>query len=958
MLSGVLDKIKALVPKKGLSGEELEEIIERAAREEWEELDLAGNELKVLPPTIGKLKNLKRLILGKWDDSKSKFIGNDLTSLPKEIFKLTNLEILSLGSNQIKEIPAAIAQLTNLQSLYLDHNQIKEIPVVIVQLTNLQSLYLDHNQIKEIPVAIAQLTNLEILSLGSNQIKEIPAAIAQLTNLQILYLYSNQIKEIPAAIAQLTNLQILSLGSNQIKEIPAAIAQLTNLKSLYLDNNQIKEIPAAIAQLTNLQILYLYSNQIKEIPAAIAQLTNLQTLSVFSNQIKEIPAAIAQLTNLQTLNLRFNPIANPPLEVVEKGIEAIREYFKQLEAEGTDYLYEAKLLIVGEGGAGKTTLANKIINPAYQLRDEESTKGIQVKRWTFPLPNGKTFAVNIWDFGGQEIYHATHQYFLTKRSLYALVADSRKEDTDFYYWLNIVDLLSDNSPILIVKNEKQDRQREININQLRGEFGNLQADLATNFADNRGLNQLLDTFQFYLNQLPHIGSALPKTWVKVRQALETDRRNYISLEAYLQICQTNGFKEPKDALQLSDYLHDLGVCLHFQDEPLLKKTIILKPKWGTDAAYAVLDNPQVIHSYGRFSRSDLAQIWQADTYNGMHDELLQLMMKFQLCYEIPQSKGNFIAPQLLTENQPRYDWDESNNLILRYSYDFMPKGLVRQFIVAMHTQIESQDYVWRSGVIIKNRNINNTRAEVTETYGKPEIKIRISGTNKKELLAIIINEFDQIHDLYSRLQDKYQKLIPCNCFKCKGSQSPNSYEFSDLKRRYENRKDTVECKISYEDVDVLSLIDDIGARSQLQAPKSNPDRELLAEYNQDRLTLNLSVHTEVTQNNKMENQQNNLPEPQPSPQLPPIKSSWANGSFYLVVFVVVVGGIGYLAGNLGIEKLVAVIVAGILFIPLIGVLQLRQDDRLSEQGFIELIKLVIAQLPLIGNFFKPKNPEK
>jgi hypothetical protein len=28
-----------------------------------------------------------------------------------------------------------------------------------------------------------------------------------------------------------------------------------------------------------------------------------------------------------------------------------------------DYIYEAKLLIVGEGGAGKTTLANKIIDP-------------------------------------------------------------------------------------------------------------------------------------------------------------------------------------------------------------------------------------------------------------------------------------------------------------------------------------------------------------------------------------------------------------------------------------------------------------------------------------------------------------------------------------------------------------------------------------------------------------------
>jgi GTPase SAR1 family protein len=194
------------------------------------------------------------------------------------------------------------------------------------------------------------------------------------------------------------------------------------------------------------------------------------------------------------------------------------------------------------------------------------------------MENGQPFRVNIWDFGGQEIYHHTHQFFLTKRYLYVLVADTRKEDTDFYYWLNVVRLLTNNSPLLIIKNEKQDRLREIPENQLRGQFSNFKETLPANLATNRGLSEILSKIRHFISTLPHVGSVLPKTWVKVREVLESDFRNHISLDEYLRICEQNRFKEKKDKLQLSEYLHDLGVCLHFQEDPLLKKTVILKPQ--------------------------------------------------------------------------------------------------------------------------------------------------------------------------------------------------------------------------------------------------------------------------------------------------------------------------------------------------------------------------------------------
>jgi hypothetical protein len=431
------------------------------------------------------------------------------------------------------------------------------------------------------------------------------------------------------------------------------------------------------------------------------------------------------------------------------------------------------------------------------------------------LPNSKEldkkFRVNIWDFGGQEIYHATHQFFLTKRSLYALVADTRKEDTDFYYWLKVVELLSDNCPLLIIKNEKQDRHREINERQLRGQFTNLEQTLATNLATNRGLPEIIDEIKHYITHLPHVGTALPKTWVKVREALENDPRNNISLDEYLAICQQHGFTQLKDKLQLSGYLHYLGVCLHFHDDSLLKKTVFLKPEWGTAAVYKVLDNKMVINNLGRFNRADLERIWHEEQYAGMQDELLQLMMKFKLCYQIPGSADTYIAPQLLTENQPDYEWDETDNLRLRYTYEFMPKGILTQFIVATHPMIADQHYVWKSGVILKK---DQPAAEVIEHYGKREITIRVAGKYKKELLTIVTYELDKIHDSYRRL--KYDKLIPCNCAMCKLSQEPHFYPFDVLRDFIANGQSEIQCqKKPYKMVNVLQLIDDLMDRERL-----------------------------------------------------------------------------------------------------------------------------------------------
>ncbi|KAB1990985.1 COR domain-containing protein, partial [Haemophilus parainfluenzae] len=90
---------------------------------------------------------------------------------------------------------------------------------------------------------------------------------------------------------------------------------------------------------------------------------------------------------------------------------------------------------------------------------------------------------------------------------------------------------------------------------------------------------------------------------------------------------------------------------------------------------------------GRFTRQQLNTIWSDAEYADLQDELLQLMMRFKLCYEIPGKPQHYIAPQLLELNPPDYPWDDSQNLILRYRYEFLPKGILTRLIVELHEYI-------------------------------------------------------------------------------------------------------------------------------------------------------------------------------------------------------------------------------------------------------------------------------
>jgi len=596
------------------------------------------------------------------------------------------------------------------------------------------------------------------------------------------------------------------------------------------------------------------------------QLVNLESVDLGDNQIRDVSENILNIKKLRDpytgAFMRNNPLTDYPPEVVNKGLEAMREHHTRLKREGIAMSCEAKLLILGEGGAGKTTLRKRLMQPDYAADPAEiSTHGIEVTRWKFPMPaldgtdtgatSGAEFRLNIWDFGGQEIYHATHQFFLSTRSLYVLVADQRKEDTDYYYWLSVAHTLGGGSPVLIVNNERGGRKAQLNVNTFRAEFkllGPLELDLAT--PDPRQLLALARQIQQHVCGLPHVGRPISLKWKPLRDAIEQlqSQQASLSYEAFKDLCKQHGIERKQDRDDLSDYLHDLGICLHFRADEVLKHTVILQPEWATQAVYRVLDDATVQKNLGRFGLSDIERVLTEAAYEEHHDTVLRLMTRFKLCYPIPH--GRYIAPQLLPATPPAYPWDNADHLWVEYRYEnFMPKGIVTRFIVDLHERIAQHDgqwLVWKSGVVVQDKAAaigtgdEATQAQVIEHYGQRKITVRVRGPNRRALWEVVRDRLDDINASYSKPHAplKVDQLTPCNCNKCVNNPDERKHwwKYEDINAYYKLGYGQMPCTKGGI-ANLRALIDEIFPKPDIFSYDENVVRHELHKALNDKFSL-------------------------------------------------------------------------------------------------------------------------
>ena len=233
---------------------------------------------------------------------------------------------------------------------------------------------------------------------------QVPGELGQLESLRYLNLSKNQLIQVPAELGQLKSLQELNLRENQLTQVPIELGQLESLPYLNLSKNQLIQVPGELGQLEGLRYLYLSENQLTQVPAELGQLQSLQELYLRENQLTQVPIKLGQLKSLQYLGLSDNPdLLTPPPEIITQGTEAMLGFLRELQKDNV-VRYEAKVVVVGQGETGKSSLLRALRHEAFVV-DLPTTHGIEVGRLSFPHPYlpETELTLNTWDFGGQHI---------------------------------------------------------------------------------------------------------------------------------------------------------------------------------------------------------------------------------------------------------------------------------------------------------------------------------------------------------------------------------------------------------------------------------------------------------------------------------------------------------------------------------------------------------------------------
>jgi internalin A len=686
------------------------------------------------------------------------------------------------------------------------------------------------NYDSEVRRRIEEARHATDLDLGSMHLIGVPSDLASLTHLVSLDLGGNNLIRLPEWFGTLTKLKRLDLIMGGLKELPESIGNLTSLETLELNACGLTQLPKSIGDLTNLRHLFLSENKLTELPASLGNLTHLSILDLADNQLVDLPNSLGNLTHLSQLNLDGNNLTAIPPEVVAASTDTVLAFLRGRSGSPTTNQWSSKVVFVGEGRAGKTSLIKSLLDEPFD-GNESSTHGLNVINLDLPHPSPDhadvVMRLSTWDFGGQEIYHATHQFFLTDRSLFILVWDAQIgwESTKLYYWLDMIKARAPRAPVILVATHLGPRPADLPLADLHAAYpGMVVASMEADNETRQGIAEVRDRITAEAAGLPLMGVVWPETWLNAAEAVRADPRNHVDPGQMAELLSAHGVTDAGHQRGLTEALHSLGDVLAYSDDPELGDMVVLRPQWVTEYISRVLDAPAVRQKDALFTKGHQAELWH-DLSADLRRHFVALMERFDLSYRTDDGTSSIVV-ELLPWDPPAYEeaWAAAESahreLRLRYRLHTIPPGIPTWFIAREHRFTVRLH--WRSGALLRHPDGEHTALVTVDRIAKTA-ELRVRGPYPQDFLAILKDGFEQTLRRYPGLE--INRTVPCPGTLPDASECTHEFPHDQLKARLARTppREEVECPVEISYHNVRQLLQGI------EPPEGRRSEELLEQ---------------------------------------------------------------------------------------------------------------------------------
>jgi GTPase SAR1 family protein len=298
--------------------------------------------------------------------------------------------------------------------------------------------------------------------------------------------------------------------------------------------------------------------------------------------------------------------------------------------EPTRRYQNAKVVLVGDSGVGKSALAHRLIEDKFV--QTHSTHGMQVWRIDLPLAreDGLEREALLWDLAGQDDYRLIHQLFLDETALALVLINPQRDDpfAEAGDWVKALRgainggeetrkpaklLVAARVDVGASKVSRAKIDRFVNEHELSG-FLETSAKRGDACSDGQNAGQPSELKQLIANHIPWKTlpwTSTPRLLAEIKNAvLEMTEQKSIRLLRFAELCQRLEQVLPKDRIGEADVRTAVGL--------LANHGLVMSLKFGD----LVLLRPSIFNAYAsavvraaRANRDEIGSVAEGDVFD-------------------------------------------------------------------------------------------------------------------------------------------------------------------------------------------------------------------------------------------------------------------------------------------------------------------------------------------------------